>query len=279
MVITFVVLLLIAVALLLALAAIRPLCAALSMMQSTSWRGTWLALNGFAILFFFGYAGYVWRRLGTTLTLDDILVTVVLFVGSCFVLAAALLSRETARDVLRLADLERDALLDPLTGLFNRRYLDARLGEEVARAHRHGLALSIVLMDIDHFKRVNDGFGHQVGDEVLRQTCRLVERLTRPADTATRYGGEEMLILAPDTDLNGARRLAESLRTVVGQEVIALDDGTRLSLTASIGVASLQAADTTATLIRRADRALYAAKAAGRNRVCIEPPNRLQAVA
>ncbi len=165
--------------------------------------------------------------------------------------------------------LYRLSCTDPLTELFNRRHFDDVLGGEVARLVRYATPVSLILCDIDHFKRFNDEHGHQLGDEVLRAVASTLVRSVRKADVVARYGGEELAVVLTNTGAAGAFVLAERLRAAV--ERARVTSGERgLSCTASFGVASAEDAvsvSSAATLIGRADAALYAAKRAGRNRV------------
>ena len=159
--------------------------------------------------------------------------------------------------------LEQLAAMDGLTGLKNRRAFEDRLVEEVARTRRHGHPLSLVLLDIDHFKSYNDTFGHPKGDEVLRNVGRLLSHTMRDTDFAARYGGEEFAIILPNTDTEGSQQVAERLRQVI--EGATWDDR---AITASVGVASFSRAIGTAELLlEHADKALYRSKETGRNRV------------
>lgn len=188
-------------------------------------------------------------------------------------LAVALASalRRAHRIERENARLRRLVLLDSLTGLANRRAYDAGLEREWRRAMRHGTPLSLLLIDIDHFKRYNDGSGHAAGDDGLRRVAAVVGALTRrPGDLAARYGGEEFAILAAETSGAQATRLAEAVRArVEGLGIThAGADGARC-VTVSVGVATAAPGrgETPAGLLAAADRALYAAKRAGRNRV------------
>jgi len=163
---------------------------------------------------------------------------------------------------------QRQAVTDELTGLFNHRRFQEAIVAEVERARRFNQPVSLVMLDIDHFKRVNDTYGHQQGDRVLAEVARVLRESSREIDAPARYGGEELALVVPQTDLDGAYLLAERVR----QEVEALDipllDGSgSIRVTASLGVASLPAnADDGGSLIAAADAALYAAKRAGRNK-------------
>jgi diguanylate cyclase (GGDEF)-like protein len=165
-------------------------------------------------------------------------------------------------------ELETLATTDELTGLHNRRSLMNRLRFEVARTRRFRTPLSAVMVDVDHFKNVNDEFGHQAGDEVLAAIGRLVRENVRVIDVAGRYGGEELCILLPNTPLDGARKFAETLRSRI--EVQVHSAGARMvAVTASLGIGSFNHMDIDDAdmLLKQADAALYRAKANGRNRV------------
>jgi diguanylate cyclase (GGDEF)-like protein len=175
------------------------------------------------------------------------------------------------------ARLVRSGLTDVLTGWHNRRYLQTRIREEVARAQRAGKCLACVFLDVDHFKRVNDNWGHPAGDRVLREMAERVELMIRSSDVAARYGGEEFAILLPATDASAAGVLAERIRAEVSRQPVFLADGTPVPLTVSLGVAAFdgqrEGGDLKAIaeeLIARADVQLYRAKRGGRDRVCIE---------
>ncbi|TVQ77934.1 MAG: GGDEF domain-containing protein [Bradymonadales bacterium] len=179
---------------------------------------------------------------------------------------------ETAM-LLREMNQQLEALsnVDPLTNLSNRRHFDDVLQVEWKRAMRHGAALSILMIDIDHFKRFNDDYGHLAGDDCLQQVAgALRQQLRRPADLLARYGGEEFIVLLPQTEEAGARVVAESLRKLV--ESLKIESGgeaLKRSVTVSIGVASWtpQKGDRPELLVQAADDALYRAKEGGRNRV------------
>ena len=172
-------------------------------------------------------------------------------------------------------ELRDQADRDPLTGLYNRRYLENTLERELARCKRDGQALSLILIDIDHFKKVNDTYGHQAGDEVLVQLGRLLGDAVRAGDVACRYGGEEFLLLLPAMPLEAAQARAEDVRTAFDDLVVEFGDF-RLQATLSMGVAVYPGHGTAADeLVRSADRALYQAKLNGRDRVeCAAPPRR-----
>ena len=166
--------------------------------------------------------------------------------------------------------LEQLSVTDALTGLRNRRFAEWFLAREVERARRHGNALSVILGDLDHFKRVNDSFGHPVGDAALRHAGAVLARQVRKTDLAARFGGEEFLIGLAQVPLAGANAFAERQRAALEASPLVLPDGRVVELTISLGVAALVGADATpASLIAAADHALYEAKNAGRNRVAV----------
>ncbi|WP_117193942.1 PleD family two-component system response regulator [Rhizobium terrae] len=161
------------------------------------------------------------------------------------------------------------AVTDGLTGLNNRRYLDNHLKVLFNRAAARGRALSVCITDIDRFKSVNDTYGHDAGDEVLREFAGRIRSTVRGADLACRYGGEEFVVVMPDTDAAAAAAIAERLRSIVESHPFALKTaGVMLNITASLGIAcNTHGAETPEQLLKQADRALYEAKNSGRNRV------------
>lgn len=174
------------------------------------------------------------------------------------------------------ARLRRSGFTDVLTGWNNRRYLQVRLGEELARARRDATTLTCLMLDIDHFKRVNDTCGHAAGDEVLKEIAQRIEAQVRASDVAARYGGEEFVILLPNTDTASGELLAERIRAEIGCMPIDVGKPESVAVTVSIGIACVtpQRSDTDLkttgeSLIARADVALYQAKSAGRDRIAV----------
>jgi len=170
------------------------------------------------------------------------------------------------------ADLQRVAALDPLTGIYNRRFGMKRLEEELARTQRDHTPLALMILDLDHFKRVNDTYGHLAGDKVLVRVANICREMLRKSDILMRYGGEEFIAILPGPDIKGARHVGERLRSAIRQSRIALT-GVELQVTVSIGIDSTDGkahAHTPESLIKVADQRLYAAKAAGRDRVMID---------
>lgn len=177
-------------------------------------------------------------------------------------------------NVLNSERLKHIGLTDPLTGVNNRRYVERRLQEEIGRSCRHGHPLSCLYIDIDHFKQINDKFGHQAGDEVLREVAQRIKAELRLSDALGRFGGEEFVVLLIDAETPDACNVAERIRAGMADVVVTLACGETLAVTVSIGVATFftaadpQKVDAIARqLLMHADQALYQAKAGGRNRV------------
>lgn len=169
------------------------------------------------------------------------------------------------QDELRIRNDQLDKLsrIDGLTGLYNRRHIDEQLQKGLNIARRHDQPLAVLMLDIDHFKLINDVEGHPAGDRVLQEFARRLEAATRVGDVVGRWGGEEFIVIAPQTDMDGALRLGERIRAAVADEGMETGDH-RVSVTVSIGcVVGLDAAE----LIDHADAALYRSKSEGRNRV------------
>ncbi|MBN9627144.1 MAG: diguanylate cyclase [Acidovorax sp. SCN 65-28] len=185
-------------------------------------------------------------------------------------------AREAMEEKVRLRTLELEAAnraldlqarTDALTGLLNRRGFETQMAFAVALARRSSRPLSLITVDVDHFKRVNDTYGHEAGDEVLRRLARTLESRLRGSDVVARLGGEEFVALLPDTDLNGAQSIAQALVAAMAEQ----QDPVVGTITVSAGVATMRGAeDNGAAMLRRGDAALYEAKGQGRNRVCVE---------
>ena len=180
----------------------------------------------------------------------------------------------------QLEETERGAMTDSLTSLFNRRCFHQRLDVEIRRGRRHTLSLSLLMLDLDYFKSVNDIYGHAFGDRVLQRAGRIVRRAVRESDVACRYGGDELVVILPETDRLGAFVVADRVRATIETGFTASPLGDRLvAMTVSGGVATFPEDGTTPeALIDCADRALYQAKSRGRNGVVIHHAERRRAV-
>jgi diguanylate cyclase (GGDEF)-like protein len=165
------------------------------------------------------------------------------------------------------------SMTDALTELPNRRYAMKRLEKEWATSERSGLPLSVILLDIDHFKKVNDTYGHDVGDEVLKSTANAIHRVLRTSDTCTRMGGEEFLVICPGTPLDGAVLLADRIRAAVEANDVPWKgfDQRKVTISLGVGCTSLAGIDSIDELLKIADEAVYPAKGQGRNRVALPP--------
>lgn len=202
----------------------------------------------------------------------DLLEAIILLTDPLMMLVIAMIASELfyriRRQQLALQrELRQLASIDALTGLHNRREMEQRITEEMSRSQRHREPMSVVIGDLDHFKRVNDEFGHSVGDDVLRAVGERMHRNLRAEDLAVRWGGEEFLLLLPATDRDGAVQVAHKIRAAVADRPVACN-GREVSVTISFGVAQLDDGEDVSELVRRADDAMYRAKSGGRNRVC-----------
>jgi diguanylate cyclase (GGDEF)-like protein len=178
-------------------------------------------------------------------------------------------------EINALAALRLNANTDPLTGVHNRRFFHEVLNRESERSNRHNQPLSLIILDIDHFKVINDTFGHLAGDQVLRKVGRITRESIRTIDMVCRYGGEEFAIILPQTELEAASLIAERLRTSIAEFPFPTGEESPLMVTASLGVACWRGSGCLSKqgteLVQAADRALYVAKDTGRNRTCMAP--------
>jgi diguanylate cyclase (GGDEF)-like protein len=169
------------------------------------------------------------------------------------------------REVLR-----NQSIRDPLTGLFNRRYMEESLNRELHRAARKHRSVSLVMLDLDHFKQFNDTFGHQAGDMLLREVASVIKARVRAGDLACRYGGEEFALILSETDTNGAHLCVDNIREAVKQLSVQFRGQSLGSMTLSAGIAASPGhSDNSEDLIHMADGALYRAKKEGRDRVVV----------
>jgi diguanylate cyclase (GGDEF)-like protein len=180
---------------------------------------------------------------------------------AALMLVTLVLARPLLRAFRWTEEQASEARIDSLTGLANRRAIEEVLAAEISRAHRFAHQLAIVLLDLDRFKEINDSFGHGAGDVMLRAVSRLLTSLARQGDTVARWGGEEFVVVLPETDLDGARRFAERLRRTIEAHSVG-----EMRTSASCGVATMLPDDTVEALVGAADQALYQAKSNGRNR-------------
>jgi len=237
-------------------------------------RRKWNDLRALILCFIAGYVVFTYLY---WLKKDDnfnLIVPAVFFLGAVLVLFVGMLALETATEIKQIATLHYENITDHLIGIYNRRYLDRKIAEELPRASRYGMPLSMLLLDIDHFKAINDNFGHQIGDQTLKSLGQLLFKKVRDTDVIARYGGEEIAILALQTPVSDAADLAERLRQAVETSTMvpADEDEKRpaITITVSIGVTGFDqlVADRHA-IVERVDKALYKAKEEGRNRVVV----------
>ncbi len=169
-----------------------------------------------------------------------------------------------------LEELRKESLIDPLTGLGNRRFADISLASASRRLEAEGLPFGVLMLDIDHFKNINDTYGHPFGDRVLRMIGWTLANAVRRMDSAARWGGEEFVVIAPGADRSVLREMAERARVLVERSWIMNDGKERVSVTASIGGAVARKGESAESLVGRADARLYSCKRSGRNRVEVE---------
>lgn len=237
-------------------------------------KAKWKILRLLIFLFIVGYflvAGTLWM-FGDSLGMLSLIPSSLLFLGGIFVFFVGQLALKTTNDIKDLAVLKQESITDALTGLRNRRYFDQRISEEVALSTRYKLPLTLMLIDVDHFKKINDTYGHTVGDEVLQTLSKIIQNVVRDSDIVARYGGEEIVIITPNTTKEEAAILAERLREKVEQTKVATIATTQevVQVTISIGLCSLSPIITDKeALLEESDQSLYLAKKYGRNRVVV----------
>ena len=250
-------------------ATLLPVRRLLSQLPSGSSRSGWHWLSLLLVVMIGCYMGYALGHQANWSMAEELVIPGLLLFGSWFIFMVSQLSASGIADARRLASLEYQCMTDGLTGIFNRRYFDQQVLSEQKRARRQKQPMSLMLIDIDHFKQFNDNFGHQAGDQVLIRVCQLISSLSRSNDVVARYGGEEIAVIASGNDLDAAMVQAERLRKTIADTEFDLGRGGPQRVTVSIGVTQSHGLDAgqSKALIGRADRALYMAKEAGRNRV------------
>lgn len=234
-------------------------------------RRWWSRLSVLVILFIFGYLAYTYSHLEFYRGSIDLIVPAIFFFGAMFVFLVITLSLRTTNDIKKIYNLEHENTTDPLMGIGNRRYMERRLRSEFHRAKRYRHPLALIMIDIDHFKKVNDQCGHLVGDAVLKKLATLIVDTVRDSDVVCRYGGEEIVVILPHTEGQAAVKVAEGLRIKIEDTDIALGEGAchpgTIQITASFGVSAIcSEIDSVHTLLGQADKALYFAKKLGRNK-------------
>lgn len=252
--------------------ALVPARALAARLTDESLRQRWRMVQWRILVFLMGYAAYLvvfWDRHKRW---EDLFAPIALLLAAMLTHTVVRLAQDTAAQAKPAARAEREGITDALVGVYNRRYLEHRLSEEVARARRHAVPLSVLLFDIDHFRRVNEKWGREVGDRVLNYLGHLLLGGVRESDVVARYGGEEIMVIAPATTMEQAVALAERLREEVERENLGfggeMGGKPELQVTVSVGVGELQPEETEwEPLVARADAAVIKAKVSGRNRV------------
>jgi diguanylate cyclase (GGDEF)-like protein len=260
--------------LLILVASLASLRRLIAMFPDGSLRNQWLFMSGLIFLFIASYVGYITLLWGKHADWIELYIPGIFLFGAIFVWLTIRLSLKTSIDQRRFVLLEAENITDPLTKVYNRRYLDRRLDEEVERSKRYSLKLSVLMLDIDHFKQVNDKYGHQAGDVTLSSLASLLKNSIRDLDIIARFGGEEFLVICTNTAIDEATQLAERLRQLVESYQINIHDGSghnqTIQISVSIGAAEFNTIfDSKDKLIQASDQALYRAKEEGRNRVIV----------
>lgn len=253
-------------------ASLAPVIRLLQITRSRHLRRAWFWLAMMIVGFVFGYLALINLLPHDTNQILVKLICVVLIMGGVFVFSVAVLALQTAKDVERLVHLEKVVIIDPLTGVYNRRFFDEQLDREIGLAERAGTDLSLLMIDIDHFKSVNDTHGHAAGDRVLAVIAAVLNDSIRGSDVLTRYGGEEFAVIAPATNAEAAALLSERLCHMVSRKQVECPGGAKIAVTVSIGFATMSGGDAAETLFLRADAAVYKAKRSGRNRAVSGDP-------
>ncbi len=272
---------LVMVGLIIHIAALAPARRLIAMLPPGSLRNKWFTMIGLTLFFIAGYLAYIVVLWGHQTEWRDLLIPGIFLLGAVYVRLTINLSLQTAVDLRRIGLLEMENITDPLTQVYNRRYLDRQLEDEIARSKRYSLDLSILMLDIDHFKRVNDTYGHHAGDVALSEFGGLIKAAIREMDIVARYGGEEFLIICVNTAIDGATLVAERLRHLVESHQVEIPDGSGgkqiIQISISIGAAGLSTTlDSKNKLVQAADQALYRAKQAGRNCVLVATPEAME---
>jgi diguanylate cyclase (GGDEF)-like protein len=253
------------------------LCAAVLVVQrirdTTDKEGlklAWAALGGILFLLGLGCFGFLYANHTEGANhYEDSLMAFTMLVSAVFVLGVCIVSLLTAKDLARIDGLEKAAFFDPLTRLYSRGRIDTLLNIECERSRFGVTQLSVLLLDIDNFKAINDTFGHRAGDSVLEEVGRILKKGVDAPHVIGRYGGEEFLIVAPNTSSALAQRNAEHIRANVARATVKVE-GKIIPLTVSIGVASNSTFRRgSSDLVAAADAAMYAAKQRGRNQVVL----------
>jgi len=241
--------------------------------EKASLKVKWQTLNGLIVFFIVGYIAYTVAHWQKEISSADLVVPILFFSGAVFVLLVGRLAYQTASDIKKMAHLECENITDPLMGIHNRRYLEIRLKNLIAEMDRYEESLSCIMADIDHFKKINDTYGHDCGDMVLKKVASILEEKARSYDMVSRWGGEEFIIVCARSNRLESFQLAHRLRQAVEKYEFHFTEKIKGRVTISIGIATWSPDFVNEDeLIKEADNCLYLAKKHGRNRVIAIPP-------
>ncbi|HIJ60667.1 MAG TPA: GGDEF domain-containing protein [Nitrospirae bacterium] len=236
----------------------------------------WRVLGLFLIFFLLGYLTFaitLWT--GHEYISGDTITSVIFFFGACFVLIITKMTKKSIKTLQEYTELQKDVITDPLMSIYNRRFIDKQIEHEFNLALRNKTIFSIALIDVDHFKSINDTYGHHIGDIVLKRLAKIFLESVRKSDFVGRYGGEEIILILPNTDKDGAFFLAEKMRALIEKTPIIKGDekcrGKDLYCTISVGISGFckERHKDYRAIINDADAAMYNAKCSGRNKVSL----------
>lgn len=251
---------------------VSPIRKLIAELEEDELKKSWKVL--IILIFFFipCYAvfGYNLSDISEVVNLMPMIISLMLLCGGIFCYLVGKLALRTMNDIKRLSMFQQESVTDGLMGIKNRRYFDQKIIEEVTLAQRYKIPLSVIMLDVDHFKKINDIYGHKIGDEVLKNLSGLILEVVRDTDIVARYGGEEIAIITPSCGKQEAALLAERLREIIEKTTMVTVGSTQevIQVTVSMGVCAMSHMITDKeALIEEADSALYLAKKQGRNRV------------
>ena len=236
----------------------------------------WVVLITLIVIFIGGYIAYYIEETGNKLVNISFIVSSVFLGGGIFVLIILFLSLQSIKILRKIHTLEEENITDSLMQIYNRRFFDRRLHEEFTKAKRYGFPLSLVLFDIDNFKTINDKYGHNAGDMILKEVGKILLCCTRDVDTPARYGGDEIAVIAPNSNLEETAVLAERITSLIRRKPVIFkkkdSEEVTIDCTVSVGIASYEEKmKSPEELIHAADKMMYKAKKAGRDTIIYIP--------
>lgn len=251
---------------------IKPSFLIIKSLHKGKMRKKWYYMVVLIFFFILSYTALLFMFLYSKAYIRDNLLAVLLLAGSIFVALTCDLTLKTIKDIQKIHKLEEESIKDPLTKIYNRRYLERTLLIECDKSNRNKKPLSLLLIDLDDFKSINDKYGHKRGDDVLVKVASILLKHSRDSDFVARFGGEEMVVVISGSDKEGAYFLAERMRKEISETTIPGDKnvGDIKDITVCIGISTLKDCKSPCNLIERADKAMYLAKSTGKNKTVID---------